>query len=76
MFALAFGLLLAFGSQGQWILPEEIPPATDPGAGSGGTGHTICFYQSKVKVGATYYDCGTCSKVMDEVAKGSPSKCY
>ena len=38
MFALAFGLLLAFGLQGQFA---SIPPTTDPGSGGGGGGGAV-----------------------------------
>lgn len=41
-----------------------------------GSSHVICYYESKVKVGFSYYDCGSCTKVYDEEAKGKPSKCW
>lgn len=36
----------------------------------------ICYYESTVQVGRTYYDCGSCEKVQDEKGKGSYTKCY
>lgn len=41
-----------------------------------GSGNTVdCYSESKVVVGRTYYDCGSCEKVRDEQGKGSKSKC-
>lgn len=42
----------------------------------GGKNYRICYHESVVKTGYTYYDCGTCSKVYDEKGKGSYSKCF
>ncbi len=39
-------------------------------------GYSICYSESKVVVGYTYYDCGTCKKVYDEKGKGRYSKCF
>ena len=36
----------------------------------------ICYYESVVKKGRTYYDCGSCKKVYDEKGKGTYSKCF
>lgn len=39
--------------------------------------YNICYSESKVVVGKTYYDCGDCpNKVYDEQGKGSKSKCF
>ena len=38
--------------------------------------YRICYSESVVKVGYTYYDCGTCAKVYDEKGKGQYSKCW
>lgn len=38
--------------------------------------YSICYHKSKVKLGYTYYDCGSCTKVYDEQGKGSASKCF
>lgn len=48
------------------------------GGSSGGSGsnYNICYSRSKVKVGYTYYDCGSCKKVYDEQALGAYSKCF
>ena len=39
-------------------------------------GSTICYYESKVKVGHTYYDCQTCTKIYNEKGKGTYTKCF
>lgn len=36
---------------------------------------TICYYESEVRVGYTYYDCQTCMKVYDEKGRKHASKC-
>ena len=38
--------------------------------------YAICYSESQVRKGATYYDCGTCEKVYDEKGKGTYSKCF
>lgn len=38
--------------------------------------YNICYSQSVVAVGYTYYDCGSCEKVYDERGKGKISKCF
>lgn len=38
--------------------------------------YNICYSESKVKKGYTYYSCGDCKKVYDEKGKGSYSKCF
>jgi len=45
-------------------------------SGESGSNYNICYSQSKVMVGRTYYDCGTCAKVYDEKGVGNPSKCF
>ena len=39
-------------------------------------GYVICYSESVVKVGYTYYDCGTCEKVYDEKGRGNYTKCF
>jgi len=46
------------------------------GGEGGSSNYNICYYETKVKVGYTCYDCGTCSKVYDEQGKGKYSKCF
>lgn len=41
-----------------------------------GGNYKICYYESVVRVGYTYYDCGTCEKIYDEKGRGSISKCF
>ena len=41
-----------------------------------GSNYHICFHRSKVMVGRTYYDCGSCVKVYDEDGRGKYSKCF
>ena len=36
----------------------------------------LCYYESKVSKGRTYYDCGPCEKVYDEKGVGTVSKCF
>ena len=44
---------------------------------SGGSNYNICYSESRVKVGYTYYDCGDCpNKVYDEKGRGTYSKCF
>lgn len=38
--------------------------------------YKICYYESVVRVGYTYYDCGTCEKIYDEKGRGRISKCF
>ena len=38
--------------------------------------HRVCYWESKVRIGYTYYDCGSCDKIYDEQGKGSISKCF
>lgn len=42
----------------------------------GGTNYNICYSESRVRTGYTYYDCQECTKVYDEKGKGSQSKCF
>lgn len=39
-------------------------------------GYNICYYESKVRTGETYYDCGTCEKVYDEEGINRYTKCF
>lgn len=41
-----------------------------------GNGYVICYHQSKVRIGHTYYDCGTCAKIYDEKGYGLYTKCF
>ena len=41
-----------------------------------GGNYKICYSESVVKVGYTYYDCGPCTKVYDEKGRGRYSKCF
>ncbi|SUE34589.1 Uncharacterised protein [Rikenella microfusus] len=43
----------------------------------GGQSYVICYSESRVKKGYTYYDCGKCpEKIYDEQGKGRYSKCF
>ena len=43
----------------------------------GSSNYNICYSESVVKKGYTYYDCAKCNeKVYDEKGKGTYSKCY
>ena len=44
---------------------------------SGGNNYNICYYESVVKTGYTYYDCTDCTKkIYDEKGRGHYSKCF
>lgn len=44
---------------------------------SSGTNYNLCYSQSKVVKGRTYYDCGNCTKkIYDERGKGTYTKCF
>ncbi|HEY9542146.1 MULTISPECIES: hypothetical protein [Bacteroidales] len=56
------------------MLDENVEALTD---GEGYGNYNICYSESKVAKGHTYYDCGNCLiKVYDEKGKGSYSKCF
>ncbi len=55
------------------MLSENIEALT---AGEDGGSGWVCYPQSRVQVGYTYYDCRSCKKVYDERGKGNPSKCF
>lgn len=57
------------------VFLENVEALTER-AEEGGSDGIICYYSSKVSIGYTYYDCGTCKKVYDEKGKGSYSKCF
>ena len=38
--------------------------------------YRICYSESVVRKGYTYYDCGTCTKIYDEKGRGQYSKCW
>ena len=42
----------------------------------GSGNYVICYHESKVRKGWTYYDCGSCSQIYDEKGKGTYSKCF
>ena len=43
----------------------------------GGQSYVICYSESRVKIGYTYYDCAKCpTKTYDEQGKGRYSKCF
>jgi len=68
--------LPAFGS----VHPEALAMSDDDDDGKddkGGCDYTICYWESKVRTGYTYYACGDClTKVYDEQGKGKKTKCY
>ena len=41
-----------------------------------GKNYNLCYSESVVRLGYTYYDCGKCEKVYDEKGKGAMSKCF
>lgn len=41
-----------------------------------GSNYVICYSESRVRKGYTYYDYGTCKKIYDERGKGAYSKCF
>ena len=44
---------------------------------SSGNNYNLCYSESKVRTGYTYYACGDCpNKVYDEQGKGTVSKCF
>ena len=55
------------------MLNENIEALT---AGESGRNYNICYSESKVVKGYTYYDCGNCQKVYDEKGKDNYSKCF
>ena len=61
------------GSKQDVLLAENVEVLAD-GESSGK--YVICYSESKVRKGYTYYDCGTCQKVYDEQGKGPYSKCF
>lgn len=57
-------------------LDENIEALADEENTGSVTNYRICYSESKVATGYTYYDCGSCQKVYDEKGKGSKSKCF
>jgi hypothetical protein len=55
------------------ILDENIEALTQ---GETEQKYAICYWESKVARGYTYYDCGKCEKIYDERGKGTYSKCF
>lgn len=44
--------------------------------GEGSGGFVVCYSESVVRTGYTYYDCGTCTKIYNEKGRGNQSKCF
>lgn len=58
-------------------LMEANVKALAEGIHTGSSSYNICYYESRVKVGYTYYDCMNCKvKVYDEQGRGRYSKCF
>lgn len=52
-------------------------PEDDGGSVEYGNGnYNICYSESRVRSGYTYYDCGSCTKIYDEQGRGIYSKCF
>lgn len=47
--------------------------ALDETVSSGNT--VVCYYESRAKAGATYYDCGTCKKEFNARGVGKTGTC-
>ncbi len=60
-------------SMSDLVLDENIEALTD---GEASRNYAICYWESKVAKGYTYYDCGKCEKTYDEKGKGTYSKCF
>ena len=60
-------------SESDLLLNENIEALTE---GEEPANYNICYYESKVQKGYSYYDCGSCRKVYDERGKGTYSKCF
>ncbi len=57
------------------MLEENVEALTNGEEGSGN--YNICYSESKVAKGRTYYNCGDCpNKIYDEKGIGSYSKCF
>lgn len=54
------------------LLMQNVEALSDPEPNN----YNICYSESKVAKGYTYYDCGSCEKVYDEKGKGTYSKCF
>ena len=57
------------------VLTANLEALTDDESSSG-SNYNICYSNSKVRKGETYYDCGRCQKVYDEKGKGDYTKCF
>lgn len=55
---------------------ENVEALTNDNENENNRKYHLCYYESKVKVGYTYYDCGSCSKVYNEKGKGAITKCF
>jgi hypothetical protein len=60
MFALAFGLLLAFGVQGQFAQLDPI--SVDPPDGSDNGGSVAKLYVTSLPGGGNHFDCTVCGR--------------
>lgn len=83
IFALAVVALASFTSyktftpklsEADVLLNENVEALTN---GENGQSYHICYFESKIVKGYTYYDCGDCpTKVYDEKGRGTYSKCF
>ena len=56
------------------MLDENVEALT---AGEVNVNYHICYHESRIVKGRTYYDCGNClTKVYDEKGIGTYSKCF
>ena len=56
------------------LLMQNVEALSSSGDAPGN--YNICYSESRVAKGHTYYDCGSCDKVYDEKGKGTYSKCF
>ena len=76
---LSYGICSAHGgmssNETNQLLLENVEAIADDEIG--GNNYNICYYESRVRRGYTYYNCSTCNtKTYDEKGKGSYSKCF
>jgi hypothetical protein len=69
-------ILLGALTIGLFLTASVVNLYADESLEPGGGSYKICYFNSKVRTGFTYYDCGSCTKVYDEQGKGSYSKCW
>lgn len=64
-------------SEAEKFMEVNVEALTRGESGAGGTNYNICYSESVVRIGASYYDCGNClKKIYDEKGKGSYTKCF